>query len=384
MKEMANIAGLEMDKLQKHFKRVSTELDEVNEKMELFGKGGLFGTEDLEKEQQLLLSQISQIEATMEAEKKKGEVVVKIAEKTFEIQSTIAEDHRRQQLQLSEFQIADAQEKAAKEVEIAQMMYTKKLDASFAYSASIRALRLKELQESNEAIGVQREAHAEWMNQKQSFSDAGMEALEEEHERQKALVDAAYMGEIQNKEAHQSNMLLIDQRYDKAVQDLYTQRAAVIAGQASALAQELNKQGVMGFEQMKAFAIAEATINAYVAASKAWNQGGAFGAVSAGLTLAMAMIQVDNIRKSQPPKRELGGSVSRGKSFMVGERGPELFTPNQSGGITPNNQMGGANVTFNIKANDARGFDQLLQARRGMIVGMINKAMNNNAQSGLM
>ena len=69
---------------------------------------------------------------------------------------------------------------------------------------------------------------------------------------------------------------------------------------------------------------------------------------------------------------------------MVGERGPELFTPNQSGGITPNNQMGNANVTFNINANDARGFDQLLQARRGMIIGMINKAMRNNAQTGLM
>lgn len=280
--------------------------------------------------------------------------------------------------------IDDAKEKALKEAEIAQMMYTKKLDAAFAHSAKLREIRLKELTESNEALALQRTALADWMDEKEGFADAGMEALQEEHERQKALVDQAYMGEVKNKEAHQANMLLIDQRYDKAVQDLYMQRSAVIAGQASALAQELNKQGVMGFEQMKAFAIAEATINAYVAASKAWNQGGAFGAVSAGLTLAMAMVQVDNIRKSQPPKRELGGSVSRGKSFMVGERGPELFTPNQSGGITPNNELGGANVTFNIQANDARGFDQLLQARRGMIVGMINKAMRNNAQQGLM
>ena len=69
---------------------------------------------------------------------------------------------------------------------------------------------------------------------------------------------------------------------------------------------------------------------------------------------------------------------------MVGERGPELFTPNQSGGITPNSNMGSANVTFNINANDAKGFDQLLQARRGLIVGMINKAMRNNAQSGIL
>ena len=96
------------------------------------------------------------------------------------------------------------------------------------------------------------------------------------------------------------------------------------------------------------------------------------------------MAQVDNIRKTTPAKREMGGSVSKGTPFLVGEKGPELFIPNQSGGITPNNQLGNANVTFNIKANDARGFDQLLQARRGMIVGMINKSMRQNAQSGIL
>ena len=384
MKEMANIAGLEMDKLQKHFKRVSTELDEVNAKMELFGKRGLFGTEDLEKEKELLLSQISQIEKTMEAEKKKGEVIVKVAEKTFEIQSTISEDHRRQQLQLSEFMINDAKEKASKEAEIAQMMYTKKLDAAFSHSASIRALRLTELAESNENLASQRVAHAEWMDQKEGFRDAEGEALQEEHERQKAMVDAAYMGENQNKELHTANMLLIDKRYEQAKDMLAAQRLSTVLGQASQVAQELNKRGLMGFDTMKSFAIAEAIINAHVAATKAWNQGGIYGAVSAGLVLAMAMAQVDNIRKTTPAKREMGGSVSKGTPFLVGEKGPELFIPNQSGGITPNNQLGNANVTFNIKANDARGFDQLLQARRGMIVGMINKSMRQNAQSGIL
>jgi len=163
------------------------------------------------------------------------------------------------------------------------------------------------------------------------------------------------------------------------------ERTAVIAGQASALAQELNSQGAMGFDAMKAFAIAEATINAYVAASKAWAQGGAFGAVSAGLTLAMAMAQVNAIKNQKPPKREFGGPVSKGKSFLVGERGPELFTPNQSGGITPNNQISGGvtNINFNIKANDARGFDALLQQRRGMIVSMINRSLNERGRRSI-
>ena len=47
--------------------------------------------------------------------------------------------------------------------------------------------------------------------------------------------------------------------------------------------------------------------------------------------------------------RAQGGSVSGGKSYIVGEKGPELFTPGSSGNITPNDQLGGgSNVTLNI------------------------------------
>jgi phage-related protein len=40
-----------------------------------------------------------------------------------------------------------------------------------------------------------------------------------------------------------------------------------------------------------------------------------------------------------------GGPVNTGKSYLVGERGPELFTPNQNGRIIPNS---GSNITINI------------------------------------
>jgi hypothetical protein len=36
---------------------------------------------------------------------------------------------------------------------------------------------------------------------------------------------------------------------------------------------------------------------------------------------------------------------------MVGERGPELFVPGQSGNIVPNNKMGGGGITLNISGN---------------------------------
>ena len=40
------------------------------------------------------------------------------------------------------------------------------------------------------------------------------------------------------------------------------------------------------------------------------------------------------------PKREKGGPVSGNTPYMVGEKGPEIFTPGQSGGIIPNMNIG--------------------------------------------
>jgi hypothetical protein len=52
--------------------------------------------------------------------------------------------------------------------------------------------------------------------------------------------------------------------------------------------------------------------------------------------------------------RANGGSVMGGGTYIVGERGPELFTPGTSGTITPNNALGGggANITVNVNGGD--------------------------------
>ena len=52
------------------------------------------------------------------------------------------------------------------------------------------------------------------------------------------------------------------------------------------------------------------------------------------------------------PGMAAGGPVARGKSYIVGERGPELFTPKSSGMITPNHSLGGStNVIVNVDAS---------------------------------
>jgi phage tail tape-measure protein len=51
--------------------------------------------------------------------------------------------------------------------------------------------------------------------------------------------------------------------------------------------------------------------------------------------------------------RAEGGPVSQGSPYIVGERGPEMFVPNQSGTIIPNHQMGATfNFTFNGDVSD--------------------------------
>ena len=62
------------------------------------------------------------------------------------------------------------------------------------------------------------------------------------------------------------------------------------------------------------------------------------------------------------PGRAKGGPVSSGQTYMVGERGPELFVPGRSGTIVANDKMGGGstNVIVNVdaKGSSVEGNDQ--------------------------
>ena len=54
-----------------------------------------------------------------------------------------------------------------------------------------------------------------------------------------------------------------------------------------------------------------------------------------------------------------GGNVMARRPMLVGEQGPELFVPSNSGSLTPNHQMG-TTVNYNINAVDAPSFQQLV------------------------
>jgi hypothetical protein len=78
---------------------------------------------------------------------------------------------------------------------------------------------------------------------------------------------------------------------------------------------------------------------------------------------------------SSIPGRAGGGDVTAGRPFMVGERGPELFVPNASGRIVPNQQLHGSMNPQFITHIDAKGADPGLIARLPQIMEQRDKQL---------
>lgn len=86
--------------------------------------------------------------------------------------------------------------------------------------------------------------------------------------------------------------------------------------------------------------------------------------------------------------RQSGGTVAKDRPYIVGERGPEIFTPQSTGNITSNkelNAMGGQGdlaVNFTINAIDTQtGVEFLLENKR-VITGVIQEAYMRRGSSG--
>lgn len=131
------------------------------------------------------------------------------------------------------------------------------------------------------------------------------------------------------------------------------------------------------FEAAKAFNIANAIMNTYLGASQAIKMyPPPFSYVAVAAQIALGFAQVAAIRAQTYSGRALGGPMVGGQGYLVGERGPEIFRPSTAGTMIPNDQLGGGatNITFNIVANDTKGFDQLLVERRPLITKIIRDA----------
>ena len=80
-----------------------------------------------------------------------------------------------------------------------------------------------------------------------------------------------------------------------------------------------------------------------------------------------------------------GGPAKRGKSYIVGEKGPELFTPGVSGMVTPNHALGGStNVVVNVDASGSsvEGDDQSANQLGELIAAAVQSEIINQQMSG--
>jgi len=208
--------------------------------------------------------------------------------------------------------------------------------------------------------------------------DRIQKTLESERSGIAQVLSAQDRAVLQRKGADERQAAIVKERieFEKKSE---MEKAQFAIQQGASVFSALGAQNKRAFEAAKAFNIANAVMNTYMAATKAlatypWP----FGLVAAAAAVAAGLAQVAQIRSQQYSGRQLGGPVMGGQTYMVGENGPELFTPNTTGSITRNGDLGGGQpvtVNFNITANDTTGFDQLLYSRRGMITQIINDAV---------
>jgi uncharacterized MAPEG superfamily protein len=158
-----------------------------------------------------------------------------------------------------------------------------------------------------------------------------------------------------------------------------------ILGNTTNMFKELGTMNKKAFEAYKAFAVAQAIIDTYKGAQSAFTAmvgipfvGPALAFTAAGAAIAAGMARVNAIRSQTYGGRQEGGPVTGGSPFLVGEAGPEVFTPKTNGNIIPMDKMGTGKkveVNFQITTLDAADFQDLLVRERGLIVNIINDAV---------
>ena len=175
-------------------------------------------------------------------------------------------------------------------------------------------------------------------------------------EAQLARLDAQKAAEIANAEAIGADTAAIEQRYDilkeERKKDYYNAQLSMASQTAGQLVNLLGQESVAG----KAFAVAQATINTYLGASKAIADGGFWGIAQAAIVIAAGLKQVMSIVKTKEPDTKISTNM---KKFA---KGGQIYGASHSqGGVTftgDNGQRfeaeGGENVyILNRKASEA-------------------------------
>ena len=189
---------------------------------------------------------------------------------------------------------------------------------------------------------------------------------------------------IGRKQTALKNHIEFELLMQKKEQDMRDKAKADIDSNLEGTLTIMSGHSAKAFKMLQAYHISKAIMETYAAVMMAFKSyPPPYSYLAAGSSLAFGMAQVGQIRSQKFTARRQGGAVSENKPYMVGEGGPETFIPNSAGYIAPGVGGKNVNVNFTINAVDTAGFQQLLANERGMIIGMINSAVNDKGQSNL-
>jgi hypothetical protein len=100
----------------------------------------------------------------------------------------------------------------------------------------------------------------------------------------------------------------------------------------------------------------------------------AFGFITGAIGNARRDADFLGIEASDFSGRAMGGPVTGGRPYIVGERGPELMVPSGNGTVVPNNQLGGGGVTVVQHINVTTGVQQTVRAEIANLLPQISNA----------
>lgn len=272
------------------------------------------------------------IKATEEAEKRKRELQQETI-KQMEIALTTLDlsiKERELNNDTNATKLANQKELADKSLEIERYRLEQGLISQQEYANKETALKLEtmKIQQQMEADQAALDKERRAMDEA-NRKEIEMSEIANQYDLRQAQLDAQYAQEMAAAERIGADTTLVQQKYEKAKEDLARARinaeltmAAGLAGQMSSLLGEESEAG-------KAFGIVQATINTYLGATKALAQGGILGIAQAAIVIAFGMKQVMSIAKQKDPDTKVNTSV---KKYAKG--GQIVGRSHAQGGVT--------------------------------------------------
>lgn len=272
-------------------------------------------------------------------------------------------------------------------IELVNQKYELKLaQEAAAESAKQEADSIKQLESDYEQfLRIVDQAEASRLSRLQSAASGtsgltSLQALEQQYTTEKQLLEEAQAEGIASTISYQDRLTQLQKEYsDRRAQIIATEQNTAIkfisdgtSASLNAFAQTLGnvasiaaQGGEESFQTYKNLASAQAAISATLSVLAVLGDPSIPTVARIPLAASIGALAAANVimiqRQEYNGARALGGQIVRGGSYLVGERGPEMFTPNGSGGgrVTPFNQLmneagkggGNTNVMVNVTNN---------------------------------